>query len=238
MYTPETMLGPFDYAIWCAGFLAEVYVVVCALSRREFLRYFSLQAYLIATLVTTVAQFIALRNFGFASYQYRFTYYYGECLLTVLLYLVIMGLYSHVFRELHASRYVRVATVLLLAGVAAFSYLVVRHNAGHLSGKFALEISQNLYFVGAVLTYGLWGVVLKLRESRTRLVQLVLAMGIYFSALAVVYALRNMAPRWELLLHALPPLVSLWLPVSWAYTFTRIPEEARLAPSGLAAEIR
>lgn len=231
------MLGPFDYAIWCAGLLAEVYIVVCLFARREFSKYLSLQAYVLVTALTTVVHFVVLREFGFASAQYRYVYYYSELLLTVLLYLVVMGLYWHVFRELGASRYVRAATVLLLAGVAGFSYLVVRHNANNLTGKFALEISQNLYFVGAVLTYGLWGVVLKLRETRARLVQLVLALGVYFSAFALLYALRNMFPHLELL-HAIPPVVGLWLPAAWAYTFTRIPEEARLAPSEMAAEAR
>jgi hypothetical protein len=231
------MLGPFDYAIWCAGFLAGVYVVVCSIGKKQFINYLSLNAYVLVTALVSLAQFLALRDFGFNSMQYRYTYYYTECLLTVLLYLVITGLYSHVFRELRASRYVRAATVLVLAGVAAFSYVVVRHNAGSLSGRFALEISQNLYFVGAVLTYGLWVVVLKLRETRACLVQLVLALGIYFSAFAAVYALRNLFPH-SAVLNNIPPILGVWLPASWAYTFTRIPQEARLAPSELAVEIR
>jgi hypothetical protein len=231
------MLGPFDYAIWCAGFLAGVYVVVCCIAKKQFVTYLSLNAYIVVTALASLAQFFVLRDFGFSSMQYRYTYYYSECLLTVLLYLIIMGLYSRVFRELSASRYVRVASVLVFFGVAGFSYMVVRHNVGHLSGKFALEISQNLYFVGAVLTYGLWGVVLKLRETRARLVQLVLALGIYFSAFAAVYALRNMYPH-SAMLNNIPPILGVWLPASWAYTFTRIPEEAQLAPSELVAEIR
>ena len=36
------------------------------------------------------------------------------------------------------------------------------------------------YFVGVVLTYLLWGAILKLRETRTRLIQLVLALGDLF----------------------------------------------------------
>jgi hypothetical protein len=114
---------------------------------------------------------------------------------------------------------------------------VVRHNQHNLTGKFVLELSQNLYFVGAVLTYGLWVAVLKLRETRARLIQLVLAMGVYFSAFAALYALRNMFPNFAFL-HGIPPLLGVWLPMAWAYTLTRIPEEARLAPSALAAEAR
>jgi hypothetical protein len=231
------MLGPIDYLIWCAGLAAAIYLVVYSLARGQFFRYLSLHAYILLTAITSLAQFFILRDYGFSSRQYLYTYYYSDCLLTVLLYLVVMGLYSHVFRELNASRYVRGATVLLLLGVAGFSYLVVRHNAHNLTGKFVLEISQNLYFVGAVLTYGLWFVVMKLRETRARLIQLVLALGIYFSAFAALYAMRNLFPKVEIL-HAIPPILGVWLPLAWAYTLTKIPETARLAPATLAAEIR
>ena len=40
----------------------------------------------------------------------------------------------------------------------------------------------------------LWGAILKLRETRVRLIELVLALGIYFSADAMTYALRNLFP--------------------------------------------
>jgi len=47
-----------------------------------------------------------------------------------------------------------------------------------------------------VLTYLLWGAVLKLQETRTRLVQMVLSLGLYFSAYAGSYALVNLAPKY------------------------------------------
>jgi len=47
-----------------------------------------------------------------------------------------------------------------------------------------VELSQNLYFIGVLLTYLLWGAMMKMRENRTRLMQLVLTMGVYFSAFA------------------------------------------------------
>jgi hypothetical protein len=75
---------------------------------------------------------------------------------------------------------------------------------------------------------------LKLRETRTRLIQLVLALGIYFSATAGTYALRNLFPALQpSLLKWVPPLFGMWLPLAWAYTFTRIPEDARLATARL-----
>lgn len=99
----------------------------------------------------------------------------------------------------------------------------------HLTTPFVVEMSQNLYFVGMVLTYLLWGAVIKLRETRTRLIQLILALGVFFSAEAACYALRNLFPSLEpSILKWVPPIAGTFLPIAWAYTFTRIPEGARL----------
>jgi hypothetical protein len=129
--------------------------------------------------------------------------------------------------------------MLLLAATAIFSYAVVHHNRGHLTTRFVVELGQNLYFVGVVLTYVLWGAILKLRETRARLIQLVLALGVYFSATAGTYALRNLFPSLQQhFLHWVPPVVGLWLPLAWAYTFVMVSDEARLATARLAVRTR
>ncbi|HET7151487.1 MAG TPA: hypothetical protein VFI60_08755, partial [Candidatus Acidoferrum sp.] len=90
-------------------------------------------------------------------------------------------------------------------------------------------------FVGLVLTYVLWGAILKLRETRARLVQFVLALGVYFSAFAADYALRNLYPNLQTLWQYTMPLLGCILPAAWMYSFLRVNEEERLAPSRLAA---
>ncbi len=115
-----------------------------------------------------------------------------------------------------------------------FSYAVLNQSQPKLLTHFVVELSENLYFVGLVLTYVLWAAVLKLRETRTRLIQLILSLGVYFSLLAANYALRSLYPNMNSLLQLLPPLVGCFLPAAWAYAFWRIPEEARLAPARLA----
>ena len=93
--------------------------------------------------------------------------------------------------------------------------------------------------VGVVLTYLLWGAVLKLRETRTRLIQLILALGVYFSATAGTYALRNLFPGLqESFLRWVPPLIGTWLPLAWAYTFSKVPEDARLMTARLVVRTR
>jgi hypothetical protein len=135
------------------------------------------------------------------------------------------------------GRYLRGATALLLAVTAWFSYVVVRHNTDNMTSRLVVELGQNLYFVGVVLTYVLWGAVMKLRETRLRLIQLVLSLGVYFSAYAALYALRNLFPNVSFL-KALMPIIGTWLPLAWAYTFTKVPENARLATARLVAGAR
>ncbi|MGB9464932.1 MAG: hypothetical protein WBR10_07445, partial [Candidatus Acidiferrum sp.] len=133
-----------------------------------------------------------------------------------------------------AQRFVKMGTLLLLAGTAIFTYAVVAQSTAKLVTHFVIELSQNLYFVGVVLTYVLWGAILKLRETRTRLIQLVLSLGVYFSLLAANYAIRNLFPPLSSVFTPLVQIFGTFLPLAWAYAFWRLPEEARLAPSRLA----
>jgi hypothetical protein len=133
---------------------------------------------------------------------------------------------------------VRLGAVLTLAGTAWFSYAVVNQSSARMMTHFAFELSQNLYFVGLVLTYVLWGAILKLRESRALLVQLVLSLGVYFSAFAASYAISNLNPTLFSYIHYLVPVFGCLLPLAWAYAFWRVPEEARLAPSRLSVMSR
>jgi FlaA1/EpsC-like NDP-sugar epimerase len=192
---------------------------------------------MLAAAAATAAHFFTFRRFGFHSTEYVYVYYYTDSLLTILLFFAIWGLYEQVFKQMAVSQYIRVTAALLLVGTALVSYLIVRENQTHLVTRFVVELAQNLYFVGLLLTLLLWGAVTKLKETRARLVHLILSLGIYFSANAAIYAVRNLFPGAELT-KMLIPLVGTFLPLAWAYTFTRIPEEARLAPARVATAHR
>ncbi len=212
-------------------------MVVCALRARSLTRYLTLNLYMAAAFLFTVGRFIVFVRSGYTSPQYTYFYWFSDALLTIFLYFALMGLYAHVFQEMGAHRYLRLAALMLLAGTAWFSYQVVINSTHRLLTGFVVELSQNLYFVGVVLTYLLWGAIMKLRETRTRLIQLVLALGVYFSAFAANYALRNLYPG-RMIWSYVPPVLALWLPLAWAYTFWKIPEEARLATTRLTASNR
>jgi hypothetical protein len=227
--------GSLDYSIWFLTALAEIGVLVCALASHSFRRYFALNLYILSSLVASILRYWILSRYGFTSNEYCYFYYYSDALLTLCLYCALITLYLHVLDELKAEKFVQLAATLLLLATALFSYLVIRQSANKMLTHFVVELSQNLYFVGLVLTYLLWGAIMKLRETRTRLIQLVLSTGLYFSAFAASYALRNLYPSLHTILGYLPPIIALGLPLAWAYAFWRVPEDARLAPARLAA---
>jgi len=226
--------GPFTYFIWFAGILFDAAVLVCALKKGAFRRYLLLNLYMAGLMIVELGRYKILSQYGQSSSQYAYFYYYSDALLTICLYFALSTLYSHVFSEMNAERYVKIGALLLLAGTAAFSGAVVLQSSAKILTHFVFELSQNLYFVGVVLTYVLWAAILKLRETRTRLIQLVLSLGIYFSLLAANYAIRNLYPQLGSVVAPLAQIVGTFLPLAWAYAFWRIPEEARLAPSRLA----
>lgn len=209
-------------------------MVVCALKKGAFRKYFFLNLYMAASVIVTVARFRVLTSYGFTSSEYVYLYYYSDALLTIFLYLSLSSLYAHVFSELQAERYVKFGALILLAGTALFSYGVVEESTTKLISRFVVELSQNLYFVGLVLTYVLWAAILKLRETRARLVQIVLSLGVYFSLFAADYALRNLYPSMRSVFISLLQVFGCFLPLAWAYAFWRLPEEARTVPSRLA----
>jgi hypothetical protein len=225
--------GSLGYALWLLETLLEVGVLVCALNRRSFGRYLCLNLYMLLSLVVGVARYAALAHFGLRSSEYRYFYYYSDALLTIFLYLALITLYLQVFDEMKVEKYVRLAAMLLLAGTALFSYAVVQQSSSRILTGFVFELSQNLYFVGLVLTYVLWGAILKLRETRTQLIQLVLSLGVYFSAFAAAFALKNMFPDLQSV-NYIAPVFGCLLPLAWAYAFWRLSPDARIAPARLA----
>jgi hypothetical protein len=228
------MLGPADYIIWFLGAALEVGVVCCAISRSSFRRYFFLNIYMLLSAMASIGRFFVLRHSGWNSLEYRYFYFFSDALLTIALFFALISLYSLLFEELSLEKYVRLGAVVLLAGTAWFSYAVVSQSSTRILTHFAYEISQNLYFVGLVLTYLLWAFILKLRETRARLVQLVLSLGIYFSAYAATYAISNLNPNLYSYLTFAGPMIGCILPLAWAHAFLRLSEDTRLAPAHLA----
>jgi hypothetical protein len=228
------MSGLAAFVILSVGTLLEALVVVCAVRRKLFRRYFFLNLYMILCAFASLGRWQVLKQEGLKSLSYRYFYFYSDAVLTIALFFGLISLYMFVFEEMKLERYFRLGAVVLLAGTCWFSYAVVSQSSHKMLTYFAFELSQNLYFVGLVLTYVLWAAILKLRETRTLLVQLVLSLGVFFGASAATYSVSNLHPTLFSYVHNLMPIMGCLLPLSWAYAFWRVPDDARLTPARLA----
>jgi hypothetical protein len=228
------MLDPVDYILWLIVIAAEFCCLICLVKKKAFTRYFTLALYLATSIAVGAGRFLILAATGFSSNAYVYFYFYSDAVLTICLFFVLMSFYSLVFSEMGVSKLVRSGAMLLLGGTALISHHMVASSGDKMVTRFVFELSQNLYFVGVVLTYVLWGAMAKLRENRTRVLQLVLSMGVYLSAFAASYALCNMYPESGLWRYIMPTL-AIWLPVSWTYSFLKVPEDARIATAQVVA---
>jgi hypothetical protein len=229
------VLDPVSYAIWLAVLLVEAVSLACLLKGRALSQHFTLVFYLFASVATDIASYSIIRTSGYQSDLYYYFYFYSQSLLTICLFFVLMNLYSQVFSEMNVGNHIRAAAMLLLAGTAGISYYLVAATSSRFVTHFVAELGQNLYFVGVVLTYVLWGAMAKLRENRTRLLQLVLSMGVFVSLSAGSYAINNLYPQYDGFWKYYFPLTSMWLPAAWAYTFLKVPSDARLATARVLA---
>jgi hypothetical protein len=227
-------LGPVDYLLLFAGFGVHLFCLICLIQKGSVRRHFTLGLYLCSAIAVGVGRCIILNTAGLNSNTYFYFYFYSDALLIICLYFILMSLYSFVFEEMGVSNQVRAGAMLLLAGTAIISYYMITKSADRLVTRFVIELAQNLYFVGVVITYLLWGAMVKLRENRTRVMQLVLSMGVYVSLFATSFAFGNLHPLPSISRYYFP-LMDMWLPASWIYTFLKVPEDARMATARVVA---
>lgn len=124
-------MTPADYLVWLISLSAPIYIIVCLVARRELPRYFALAFYCLATSAVSIGSFATLKAYGITSKEYAYVYYYGESVLAILLFLVVLGLFRHLLEDMGAALYVRVAGVLLRGGTAWISFMIVQGNRGH-----------------------------------------------------------------------------------------------------------
>jgi hypothetical protein len=201
--------------------------VVWAFRDRTLLRHRALLLYVAALAIDEVLSFSILRRYGFSSSEYLYFYYYSDALLTLLMFIAIAGLCSRIFREHGRDAQARALPVIIFATVALYAGAVTAVKHQLLATHFAVEFSSSLYFAGMILTYGVWVVLLKRRDPRLRLVLVISAFGIYFGGQTATFALQSILPSLTIL-HYLPGLMGAWLPISLAYTFSQVSDEARI----------
>src|SRR4029077_11819567 len=95
------MSGLAAFVILSVGTLLEALVVVCAVRRKLFRRYFFLNLYMILCAAASLGRWQILQQEGVKSLAYRYFYFYSDAVLTIVLFFALISLYVYVFDEMN-----------------------------------------------------------------------------------------------------------------------------------------
>ncbi len=237
------MIGTYEIVVAIVSIALSLAGVVVCLVRGDFFRYFFLNAYLLTCVLFTGGCLYLISSEGYDSTAYFYFYYLVDAIVTVVAYLAIASLFDQLFRKSVFRSYVRLTLFFFFVLVIGISGLFISRSVENFYSGFVIELEQNMYFVGVVLTFLLWMSMSYLGAQNRRFVLLVAGMGIVFAAHAANYAIRFLFPSLSALTLVVPPLAYNFMAGLWLYTFLRVPEEEvavqparqvfqRLAPVG------
>ncbi len=237
------MIGTYELAVEVLGLVLALGTVVVCLLSRCFRRYVFLNLYLLMCTAFSIGNYYVRSLYGYTSEQYFYFYFMGDAVMMIVAYLVIGSFFDHLFRHSVFRSHIRPALVFLFLLVVGISGLFISRSVEHFYSGFVIELEQNMYFVGVVLTFLLWMSMSYLGAQNRRFVLLVAGMGIVFAAHAANFAIRSLFPSLSALTLVVPPLAYNFMVGLWLYTFLRVPEEEvavqparqvfqRLAPVG------
>lgn len=225
------MIGTYDLIVALLSVAIALGAVGVCLRQRCFRRYLFVNLYLLSSVWFTLGSLYLIRTQGYNSLSYFYFYYTGDAIQNIIGYLLIAAFFDQMFRRSMFHSYVRPTLAIFFLLVVGISALFVWRNYSTLYSSFLIELQQNMFFVGVLLTFLLWLSMNYLHAESRRFVLLVSGLGIYFSAHAVNYALQFLSSGLKNALTMVPPLAYTLMVALWLYTFWRVPEgEAAVAP--------
>ncbi len=219
------MVGTYELSIEVLSVLLALGVVVISTRQGFFNRYLFLNVYLLTNVGFTLGCYYVRSLYGYRSVEYFDFYYTGDAIPNIVGYLVIGSFFDRLLRHSTFHRYVRPTLTIFFVLIAGISAFFIAGSVDRLYPRFVIELQQNLYFVGVLLTFLFLMSVSYLDVRNRRFTLLVSGLGIYFAAHAANYAIRFLFPSLSALTLIVPPLAYNFMVGLWLYTFLRVPEE-------------
>jgi hypothetical protein len=210
------MPAPVDWTLWLLTTFVEAFVVYLFLIQGLFRKFLLFNCYLIFSVAVEIGRCVLLSRFGLISVEYNYFYYFTETFLAVGLFIAIGELSARlVGTKMPRTRVIFLSAIAFLAVV--WSSLAVVWNGGGRSGiHFAVELSQNIFFVCCLATVLLW--IWRLRNDPEDWVaaRFVGVLSVYFSLLLLIFGVRHIAPHASDV-YKIYPMVSAWLPLGCGF---------------------
>lgn len=131
-----------DLALWLMTTVVELFVVCFTIAQRQFQKFPFLNVYLMASIATNISRYVVFRNFGMASSNYVYWYYFTDAMLTLFLFLSICELAVRlVGTKMRAWK-----IILLCASVFVVMAVLSLVQAPFRAMYFIVQFSENLFY--------------------------------------------------------------------------------------------
>jgi hypothetical protein len=217
------MLSLADLTLWLLKTLVEVFVVYLFIIQGLFRKFLFLSFYFLISVTISIAR-CALYDFRFVSYIYF--YYLTEVLLTVFLFLSICELSMRLAGTKMPRQRVVVCSAGALLATAWFSFSVASSSVFTLTPHFAVELSQNIYFVCCLAIVLLWAWRLRNDPVDWIAARFVSVLSVYLSLFLLICGARQLAPHASGL-NSLYPMIGAWLPLGCGFALVSYEQPRR-----------
>jgi len=216
--------------IWLAVAVAKAVALVATWRPKLDRGLICLRWYLLFSLGGDIGSFLVLRDFGYGSHEYLYTYYLVDLAIIVFGFLILVRLVELAF-EKSTLRLAGLRTTALLvsSGLAVGSGAIIYLLRGGLTtAGLAREMEQNFSFLGMILAVMLFVILNLMQVPGVRFRRVVLSFSLLYSAGAIVYALTALIPIFFQVAYYAVPVTSLAGMSLIAYSLL-VPEPERKA---------
>jgi hypothetical protein len=181
-----------DLVLWLMTTLVELFVLGLIIVQGMFRKFPFLNLYLLACIAANISRYAVYNNFGLASSNYVYTYYYTDALLSLTLFLSVCELTVRLVGAVIRTWKI----ILFCAGVFVFIVALSVSMAPFWDTHSVIELSANLFdasLLGIAALICFWS--LRNRPANRIAARLVIVVAIYLSVIFLNYEACQYLPR-------------------------------------------
>ncbi|MHB8733887.1 MAG: hypothetical protein ACYC6M_01170, partial [Terriglobales bacterium] len=194
----ETGMGLYSFAVFLVGLGVRGIALGAALTRRGHRKLTTLAAYLGLSMAVDFGLLWTFHAFGFSSPQYKYAYYFGDPLVSIAGFVLLVRLLELCFE--HSPMRIpqlRMGAMALFSGIAVLTAYFLLSRPQETLMHLGVELEQNLSFLGMILTVLLWTATNVMRVPGLRFRRVILAFSALYSSNAAVFTVHFLLPGFE-----------------------------------------
>jgi len=191
------MQQAFQLCSYLIGLPLEL-MLIAVMLRGEYRRYPFVFLYAVVDFLTTIIELQPAIGYGSASAEaknrFAINFWWDERIMQVLAFLLVISLVYKATGHLGPRRTLLSAMICGTVLVAAISFWA-HYDPSVPTGRYMTRITRDLNFCAAILSVGLWVLLIGSRQKDYTLLLITGGLGLQLTAGAIGHALRDMSPQ-------------------------------------------